>query len=177
MPRDDDSVRAMNALRRLVSALRTSGVEASREMGMSVAQLFALRTIGRHAGLSMGDLAERTMTTPSAVSEVVSRLVERGLVSREADEADHRRIRLQLTWEGRVLCDGLTRTVPEHLVAALHMMEPATRMALADAMEAWVAGAGLGAFAPSMFGEPDSDQVLATPPRRSKQRPVVSGVK
>ena len=156
-PANDAGVRTMNALRRLVSALRTSGAAASGDMGMSVAQLFAIRMIGRHAGLSMGDLAARTLTTPSAVSEVVSRLVARGLVRREPDPADHRRILLQLTWEGRALCDGLGQTLPERLVAALASMDPAARASLADAMENWVVGAGLGGVAPCMFGEAGAD--------------------
>jgi len=72
---DDAAARAMDALRRLVSALRSSGVAASGEPGMSVAQRFALRVIGTEPGISMGGLAGRTLTTPSAVSEVVSRLL------------------------------------------------------------------------------------------------------
>lgn len=89
---NDADIRVMNALRRLVRALRTSGAAASGEMGMSVAQLFALRIIGRQPGLSMGDVAAATLTTPSAVSEVVPRLVARGLVRREPDAEDHRRV-------------------------------------------------------------------------------------
>ena len=146
----------MNALRRLGSALRTSGAAASGAMGMSVAQLFALRSIGREPGISMRGLAERTLTTPSAVSEVVARLVARGLVSRALDSSDHRRALLQLTLEGRAICDRLERTLPERLVAALATMDPMTRTSLADALESWVIGAGLGGVAPSMFGETTS---------------------
>lgn len=145
--------RAMNALRRLVSALRTSGAAASRERGMSVAQCFALRLIGRHRGLSMGELADRTLTTPSAVSEVVSRLVERGAVRRDADPADHRRVLVRLTLDGQRLCEGLEETLPERLVSALASMDPDVRLSLADTLEEWVIQAGLGEIAPIMFGE------------------------
>lgn len=150
---DNADVRAMNALRRLVSALRSSGAAASAMQGMSVAQQFALRVIAHRPGLTMGQLAAATLTTPSAVSEVVSRLVARGAVRREPDAADHRRVLLHLTQEGRTLCDRVDQTLPERLVAALAAMEPAARVSLADAMELWVARAGLGDVAPSMFGE------------------------
>src|SRR5512134_1012589 len=99
--RDDDAVaRAMNALRRLVGALRTSGAAASGELGMSVAQLFALRVVGSHPGLSMGELAAHTLTSPSAISEVVSRLEQRGFVRRHAGASDARRVMLDPTAEG-----------------------------------------------------------------------------
>jgi DNA-binding MarR family transcriptional regulator len=150
---DDAAIRAMDALRRLVSALRTSGVAASAQRGMSVAQLFALRVIGLVPGLSMGELAKRTLTTPSAVSEVVSRLSARGLVRRELDSTDRRRALLHLTTEGHALFVDVPATVPERLVASLATMDTGTVEILADTMEMWVASAGFGDVSPSMFGE------------------------
>jgi DNA-binding MarR family transcriptional regulator len=148
---DDASARAMDALRRLVSALRSSGVAASGEPGMSVAQRFALRVIGTEPGISMGRLASRTLTTPSAVSEVVSRLVARDLVGREVATEDHRRHVLRLTPEGVAVIHGWEQTLPERLIKALASMDPVARGALADALEAIkLAGAGL-AVAPSML--------------------------
>ena len=146
-------VRAMNAVRRLVSALRSSGAATSREQGLSVAQCFALRIIGKHPRLSMGELADHTLTTPSAVSEVASRLVARGLVRREPDRLDHRRVRVSLTSEGQALCDGLEETIPERLASALGSMHPAARTSLAEMLEEWVVQAGLSDVAPEMFGE------------------------
>jgi len=145
--------RAMNALRRLVSALRTSGAAASRDKGMSVAQLFALRVIARQPRLSMGELADLTLTSPSAVSEVVSRLVSRGLVVREPDPIDNRRVLVRLTPQGAAFSEGLVETIPERLVSALESMDPIARQLLGDALEVWVVEAGLGDVVPAMFGE------------------------
>jgi DNA-binding MarR family transcriptional regulator len=152
-PVDDASARVMDALRRLVSSLRTSGSAASGELGMSVAQLFAIRVIGEQPGLSMGELASRTLTTLSAVSEVVTRLVRRGLVRRDAAPDDHRRAMLTLTPAGERLARDLDQTLPERLIAALQAMTPNARLVLADALDAWVAGAGLASVPPIMFGE------------------------
>jgi len=153
MDRDDVSVRAMNALRRLVSALRSSGAAASAGLGMSVAQRFALRIIGQNPGLAMGDLATRTLTTPSAVSEVVTRLVVRGLVHREPSHEDRRRAVLHATAEGSALLAGLEESLPERLIAALAAMPTDMRVTLANTLETWVTSAGLSGVAPIMFGE------------------------
>jgi DNA-binding MarR family transcriptional regulator len=150
---DVAAARAMDALRRLVSALRTSGAAASGDSGMSVAQLFALRVIGTQPGISMGELAGRTLTTASAVSEVVTRLVARGLVRRELAPDDRRRAVLHLTPAGLSLMHGAVETLPERLIAVLAEMRPEARLALADALEGWVTGAGLAGVSPSMFGE------------------------
>ena len=147
----DAEIRAMNALRRLMSALRNSGAGAA---GLTVAQQFAVRIIGRQRGLTMGDLAAATVTTPSTVSEVVVRLVERGLVGRVRDQSDGRRVRLELTGDGKAVFERLEQTVPERLVQALGSMDSMAREALAESLEDWVDTAGLSAEAPRMFGEP-----------------------
>jgi DNA-binding MarR family transcriptional regulator len=165
MPNDGDDVRVMNALRRLMSALRSSGAAASSEAGMSVAQLFALRSIGQEPGLSMTDLAARTLTTASAVSEVVAKLVARGLVRREPDPSDRRRLLLHLTPDGLACCERLEQTLPERLVAALAAMDAVTRRVLAGALEQWVEDAGLGGTTPSMFGEPGPASSVVAPGR------------
>lgn len=154
MTADNANVRVMNALRRLVSALRTTGADALGARPMSVAQQFALRVIGRHPGLTMSALAGATLTTRSAVSEVVVRLVNAGMVRREVDASDQRRVRLHLTPEGAVTYGLLGETLPERLVAALDGLEPETLELLATALEQWTETAGLGSVAPDMFGEP-----------------------
>ena len=149
---DDASRRTMDALRRLVSALRTSGAAASGDLGISVAQLFALRVIGNRSGISMSDLAERTLTSPSAVSEVVSRLVDKDLVRRFHAPDDGRRVILCLTLSGEALMRQIGETLPERLIAAFMAMPPLTRETLADLLESWLSKAGLADARVRMFG-------------------------
>ena len=72
----------LDAMRRIVQALRESSRWAERHVGLSGAQLFVLQTLAETPGLSVNELAERTHTHQSSVSVVVSRLaarlVERG---------------------------------------------------------------------------------------------------
>ena len=80
--RPTDAARAMDSLRRVVHALRTATRASERAFGLSAAQLFVLRQLSVTAGQSLTDLAARTRTTQSSISEVVARLVRNGLVSR-----------------------------------------------------------------------------------------------
>ena len=150
---DDASRRTMDALRRLVSALRTSGAAVSGDLGLSVAQLFALRVIGNRSGISMSELAERTLTSPSAVSEVVSRLVVKDLVRRFHAPDDGRRVILSLTPSGEGLMRQIGETLPERLIAAFVAMPPLTRETLADLLESWLSTAGLADGRVRMLGE------------------------
>src|SRR3954465_9301852 len=79
---------ALDEVRRLVQALRQSTVQAERETGLSGAQLFVLQQLAQTPAQSLNDLAERTHTHQSSVSVVVTRLVGRGLVSRQRSPED-----------------------------------------------------------------------------------------
>src|SRR5881227_730359 len=95
-----DSQRILDSIRRLVRMLRVSDRQAQAELGVSGAQLFVLTELGKTPALSLNDLAVRTRTDQSSVSVVVTRLVEAGLVSRDRDANDARRLVLTLTKAG-----------------------------------------------------------------------------
>jgi DNA-binding MarR family transcriptional regulator len=150
----EDAERALNALRRLVRALRVSTVAVQRTSGISGAQLFVLRALVEHPGQSMRDLVVRTLTSQSTVSEVVARLIARGLVTRRAAPHDGRRAVLNPTPAGRALMRAAPPTVQAELIEGLQRLSPGSRTALADALEQWLAIAGLTDVPPAMFFEP-----------------------
>src|SRR5438046_715948 len=82
----------LDAIRRIVQALRESSRLAEATAGLSGAQLFVLRTVAESPGLSLNDLAERTRTHQSSVSVVVTRLAHEGLVQKGAARGDARRV-------------------------------------------------------------------------------------
>jgi DNA-binding MarR family transcriptional regulator len=144
----------MNALRRLVRALRVSTVAVQRTSGISGAQLFVLRALVERPGQSMRDLVARTLTGQSTVSEVVARLIARGLVTRQAASRDARRAVLSPTSAGRALLRTAPPTVQADLIEGLQRLSPGSRSALADALEQWLRAAGLTEVPPAMFFEP-----------------------
>ena len=147
----------MDALRRVVRALRVSTHASERDLGVSAAQLFVLRQLALAPRQSVGELATRTRTSQGSVSEVVSRLVARGLVERHTAEFDRRRAELSTTTDGRAVLAQASETVQERLLASLSRMSEARRRALADGMEGWLASAGLGEVPATMFFEPGED--------------------
>jgi DNA-binding MarR family transcriptional regulator len=168
-PRADAStVRVMDGLRRVVRALGSSARGRTSRAGPSGAQLFALRQIADAGSLTIGDLAARTLSRQSAVSEVVARLVARGLVVRRASELDARRIELTITARGRRAAGRAAPTAQERLVDGLARLPRGTREALAAALEAWLAEAGLAEVPATMFFEERATGMRRVrPPRRA----------
>src|SRR6185437_16198076 len=72
----------LDSIRRIVQLLRRSANVSEKTLGLSAAQLFVLHKLTDAKSLSVGDLAERTLTSQSSVSEVVQKLVAGGLVAR-----------------------------------------------------------------------------------------------
>ena len=150
---NSESGRVMDALRRAVQALRSAHVDAEGTLGVSAAQLFVLRQIAAAPGQSMTQLAQRTRTAQSSVSEVVARLVDEKFVVKSVSGEDRRRTELGLTAKGRAVADRAGRTVQEQLIEGLDRLPARDRTALARLLEEWLRLAGLEDLPPSMFFE------------------------
>jgi DNA-binding MarR family transcriptional regulator len=151
--RTGDTARVMDALRRSVRALRSANSNAKREAGVGAAQLFVLRQIADAPGLSLAELAERTHTAQSSVSEVVSRLAQDGYVRKTLARDDRRRVVLDLTARGVAVTRRAGRPVQEQLIAGLARLSGDDRRRLAELYEAWLRAAGLDALPATMFFE------------------------
>lgn len=68
---------------------------------LPLSQLRCLHAIERGEGLKMNELAESTGVKLPAMSQIVQRLVKRGMVERRSDDADRRIVRLYLTERAR----------------------------------------------------------------------------
>ena len=75
--------------------------------GVGVGQWFFLRELWEEDGLTQGDLSARAgMTAPTTVV-AIRRMVDDGLVLREPDDQDRRKVRIHLTEKGRRFRDEL----------------------------------------------------------------------
>ena len=156
MPNNDrqpDLSRALNALRRMVRGLRSAAEAIERELNVSAAQLFVLRELAEVPDRSVKDLAVVTMTTHSTVSQVVSQLITKGLVTRTPDASDGRRAVLRLTRQGATLVKRSPRLVQANLIEGFRTLGPAERRGLANGLEKWLDASGLGGGPSTMLFE------------------------
>src|SRR5947208_6005428 len=124
----------LDALRRIVQVLRTSGTDTERRLNVSAAQLFALQQLAIFPGLSINELAARTFTHQSSVSVVVQRLVDRKLAAKVASKKDRRRVRLAITDAGRAVLRRAPQPAQERLIAGIASLKPADRQALIETL-------------------------------------------
>ena len=87
-------------------------MRSARTAGMSVAQFRLLLFVRRNPGTSLSPLADHLAASLPAASQLVERLVQAGLLTREQHPKERRRIELRLTEAGAAAlaaCDTRTR--------------------------------------------------------------------
>lgn len=141
--RQPELSRALNAVRRMVRGLRSAAEAIERELSISAAQLFVLRELADFPDQSVKDLAAVTMTTHSTVSQVVSQLIAKGMVSRTLDPSDGRRAVLRLTRPGAKLVKRAPRVIQADLIEGFATLSLAERRGLASGLEKWLDASGM----------------------------------
>lgn len=81
--------------------LQSTSKRMNRTLGVTGPQRLALRVVGRFPGISAGELAEVLHVHPSTLTGVLTRLLDRKLISRTTYPDDRRRAMLRLTEAGR----------------------------------------------------------------------------
>ena len=92
---------------RLDQLSQTAMAKASQvykeRLGLNIRELRVLRAIGDQPGLSSRTLSEATFIEQTLVSKHLRKLVDAGLVRRELESADARRVALHLTARGEAI--------------------------------------------------------------------------
>jgi DNA-binding MarR family transcriptional regulator len=150
---DESIASLLNSLRQLVNAMYSASRDAQHSHGVTAAQLFILSHVRRSSNLSIGALAELTMTHQSTVSVVVRRLVRRKLLEKRRAADDARRVELTLTPAGRKVVESSPEAFQLRLQHVLATLDAADRAALSRALARLIAGIGAGAAPSGMFFE------------------------
>jgi DNA-binding MarR family transcriptional regulator len=97
---DQQDYATLASFRRSLRIFLAFSEDAARKAGLPSQQhqaILAIRGLAPEAGMTVNDLAEHLLLKPQTAVELVDRLEDAGLVRRERDEADRRRVLLSLT--------------------------------------------------------------------------------
>ena len=115
----------------------------SDRFDLTIPEWRVMAILGGAAGLSAGDVAQRTAMDKVQVSRAIARLVENKRVQRVVDAADGRVARLSLTAKGRAIYDEVAPLALELEAKFLDVLSPAERASLDRIMTKLNAQAGL----------------------------------
>jgi len=92
-------------------AVRAELDELARPVGLTALQYTALTVLERHPDLTAAHLARLSFVTAQSMADMVTALLDRGLIERHRDPADRRRLVIALTPEGERLLSDLRPAV------------------------------------------------------------------
>ena len=91
---------------------------------MSIPHFRTLTFVYNNDGASLSDVAEHIGLSLSAMSTLVDGLVSAGLMAREENREDRRRMTLSLTRRGRAKLDSAYKAARVQLAKSLHYLSP-----------------------------------------------------
>lgn len=149
--REAELTSILDDLRRIVGVLRSSSLDAEREFGLSVAQLFVLKTLAEAPALTVSELARRTCTHQGTVAAVLQPLLGAELIERV-----HGSTELAVTTRGHALLARTPVVTQERLIGALEQLPGTERQAFASGLHKIVSGMLIDGERPVMFFEGDA---------------------
>jgi DNA-binding MarR family transcriptional regulator len=129
-----DVLELMRVIWALDHALQSRSKAMARALGVTGPQRFVLRMVERAPGSSSGELAEYLHLHPSTLTGVLQRLEGRGLLKREKDPKDARRIRLALTARGKQVLQKRRSSVEAVVSLAISREERGALLAAAEVL-------------------------------------------
>jgi DNA-binding MarR family transcriptional regulator len=131
-PVDALASEAAAALERLIGLFRS----LSPASGLSLTSAATLATLERFGPSRLTWLAAREGVTQPAMTQLIARLQDAGLVDRAADPADGRVVQVRITADGLAMLAGRRAVRAERLAGLLDRLSPDEREALATALPA-----------------------------------------
>jgi DNA-binding MarR family transcriptional regulator len=109
-------------------------MRSHRTPDLSVPQFRTLAFLDGREGASLSEVAEHIGLTLPSMSKMIDGLVERNLVTRDSDPADRRRVRLCLTWHGRVVLQTAQEATQDYLARKLAALPADQQAMITEAM-------------------------------------------
>ncbi len=173
----------VSAVRRIVRNLRVGASAVEERTGLRAAQLFTLEFVSAAPGLSISELAARTMTDRTSAAGMIERLTDAGMVTRCEGARDRRRTELFITAKGRRTLARAPQSPTQQLIDGITALPTSERARLATSLRALVHAMGLTEHpAPMLFEEAagrardglrdakQTDTRAASPARRRARR-------
>lgn len=128
-PHPESAIAAIRAWYALDQAIRGADAHLRQCHGLTGGQLALLRILGEHDSWLLRDLRRQLSMHPATLGQQLDRLVKRGLVATENDDADGRRKRVFATPQGRSMLTTAPVIGPVRLRSADIPTEDLTAMA------------------------------------------------
>jgi len=111
------------ALRRIIRAIDLHSRQLVQLHGLTGPQLVVLRELSRTGQIPVGRLAEHVSLSHATVTGILERLEGRGLIRKEPDVVDRRRVLTEMTEKGRRSVEAAPPVLQERFASELRKLQ------------------------------------------------------
>ncbi len=124
------SLQVLKKFRVIYGSVRQHFRDVEQTCGVTGSQLWILQEVSKTPGLGVSELAERLSIHQSTCSQLVEKLVTRGLIDKERSKEDQRRVGLRLSGEAVKILKNAPGPAEGILPEALQALPEAALLAL-----------------------------------------------
>ncbi len=124
------SLQVLKKFRIIYGSVRQHFHDVEETCGVTGSQLWILQEVAKTPGIGVSELADRLSIHQSTGSQLVEKLVARGLISKERSKEDQRRVGLQVTAEASRLLSKAPGPAEGILPEALQALPQSVLLAL-----------------------------------------------
>ena len=135
LPPASVNLRVLRALRRIMRRVEMSSRDLEHEYGVTAPQLICLIAVAESGTTTQAELSQSVHLTASTLVGVLDRLASKGLIRRERDVADRRRVKLSATETGLHLASQAPPPLQDTLLKGLGQLSELELLAMAAALE------------------------------------------
>ena len=127
--------RIVRSLRKIIQSVGTYSKKLASLYKVTGPQLSCLLAVKEFETITASQISREIHVSLSTVVGILDRLEEKGLVSRERDQKDRRRVYVSLTDKGQELADTAPPPLQDKLTEALHQQSELEQSTIALALE------------------------------------------
>ena len=114
---------ALISLRRIFRATEISSRNLAKASGLTTSQNILMQLLVRSQRLTPSEIAKEASFSQATVTALIDKLAARGLVSRQRDADDKRRVWVELTSEGASVVDSAPSILQDRFVSRFARLE------------------------------------------------------
>jgi DNA-binding MarR family transcriptional regulator len=138
LPRlSEEADRILRAMRRIVRAVTIHSKRLFRQTGLTLPQILCLRAIDAAGDepVTAADIARQVQLSPATITGILDRLERGGMLLRERDSRDRRKVYLSLTTRGQQWLTSLPLSLQDRVVQRLDDLTEKERQVLVSSLE------------------------------------------
>lgn len=125
----------IRSLRRIVRAIDLHSRVLAQSHGLTGPQALILKELSRLEETTVGQLAQQVSLSPATVTDILSRLESRGLVTRTRSDRDRRRVLVKPTTAALEMLQSGPSLLQENFVAELEGLEEWERTLILSSLQ------------------------------------------